>query len=684
MNEVVEKIPCNFLLFCLELFAFVVFLNLNMKIRFRIIVFTQCFNIVALELSKGSNSLQAEDHNLWDVIVNGDLEEEPTPTTRETYAPPAPKTAKQLAARRNQESVKIILLLAIPDEYLLKFHNVADAKSLWEAIKSRFGGNVESKKMQKNKLISQLEVHGAPISKEDINQKFLRSLPSSWNQIALIMRNKPDIDKIDIDDLYNNLRVYEDELKRSSGSNSASQNLAFLSSENTGSTNEKELVLLMVKAAELKIRMHGDYFEMFIFELIDQGMGSTNGIRACALRNFDLGKMELENSQNNALVKLPMLKLGECINHEEPFDLILINRSLSGKTSGLDKLCLSQAQILWGIRDSFSDLRSTVLPECLTSLELKESKAYKTYLGYAIGEVPPKVARKFKKASPSKKESELVPRDEELVKKGKRWKTPAKKSASNASLHIAMSEIAQMMEARMIAMGLSPRISLVRRGWIGWAGGWCTPDVEWGGNSSLGLAEAEAGIGRWGGKLIYLHSGRGLPDDGTGSGSVGRREARKVSGVEGGRGGGGEHGHSGAAEERRVGLEWWGLSLDDVDGGLTLVIALNVHNNHTHWIDYFWDLTCADIAKITRKRFKPGKHEHGNGRAHKEPEVFYKKVLTQEAQRLLTHGCHAGNPCVPNLIQRLKNKDSMIRGMEGYDKEERLTEKGTRRFRRWL
>ncbi|GJX27085.1 putative ribonuclease H-like domain-containing protein [Tanacetum coccineum] len=185
------------------------------------------------------------------------------PTTRETSAPPAPKTAKQLAARRNQERVKSILLLAIPDEYLLKFHNVADAKSLWEAIKSRFGGNIESKKMQKNvlkhqfenfstasnesldkaydrfqKLISQLEVHGAPISKEYINQKFLRSLPSSWNQIALIMRNKPDIDEIDIDDLYNNLRVYEDELKRSSGSNSASQNLAFLSSENTGGTNE--------------------------------------------------------------------------------------------------------------------------------------------------------------------------------------------------------------------------------------------------------------------------------------------------------------------------------------------------------------------------------------------------------------------------------------------------------------
>ncbi|GJV57160.1 hypothetical protein Tco_1458165 [Tanacetum coccineum] len=118
------------------------------------------------------------------------LEEEPALTTRETSAPPAPKTSKQLAAKRNQERVKSILLLAIPDEYLLKFHNVADAKSLWKAIKS-----------------SQLEVHGALISKEDINQKFLRSLPSSWNQIALIMRNKPDIDKIDIDDLTNEVNT---------------------------------------------------------------------------------------------------------------------------------------------------------------------------------------------------------------------------------------------------------------------------------------------------------------------------------------------------------------------------------------------------------------------------------------------------------------------------------------------
>nr|GEU87552.1 hypothetical protein [Tanacetum cinerariifolium] len=58
-----------------------------------------------------------------------------------------------------------------------------------------------------------------------------------------------------------------------------------------------------------------------------------------------------------------------------------------------------------------------LLPETLTSPEMKESKAYNTYLGYASGDVPPKIARKFKKASPSKKDRNLVYVDEEPAKK---------------------------------------------------------------------------------------------------------------------------------------------------------------------------------------------------------------------------------------------------------------------------
>ncbi|GJW03324.1 ribonuclease H-like domain-containing protein [Tanacetum coccineum] len=96
------------------------------------------------------------DHNLWDIIVDGDLQEEAAPAGEQS-GPPALKTAKQRTAKKNQERVKSILLLAMPDEYLLKLHNVPDAKSLWAAIKSRFRGNDESKKMQRNVLKHQFE-----------------------------------------------------------------------------------------------------------------------------------------------------------------------------------------------------------------------------------------------------------------------------------------------------------------------------------------------------------------------------------------------------------------------------------------------------------------------------------------------------------------------------------------------
>nr|GEV17538.1 putative ribonuclease H-like domain-containing protein [Tanacetum cinerariifolium] len=60
----------------------------------------------------------------------------------------------------------------------------------------------------------------------------------AWSNISLIMRNKLDIDNLDIDDLYNNLKVYEADIKGSSGSSSNSHNVAFVSAESTSNTNE--------------------------------------------------------------------------------------------------------------------------------------------------------------------------------------------------------------------------------------------------------------------------------------------------------------------------------------------------------------------------------------------------------------------------------------------------------------
>ncbi|GKF34378.1 hypothetical protein Tco_0107578 [Tanacetum coccineum] len=82
-------------------------------------------------------------------------------------------------------------------------------------------------------LLSQLEIHGAGVSTEDANQKFLRSLPTSWSQVSLIMRTKPGVDTLSFEALYNNLRVFEYDIKGFTASSSSTQNVAFVSSEST-------------------------------------------------------------------------------------------------------------------------------------------------------------------------------------------------------------------------------------------------------------------------------------------------------------------------------------------------------------------------------------------------------------------------------------------------------------------
>nr|GEV73956.1 ribonuclease H-like domain-containing protein [Tanacetum cinerariifolium]GEZ52594.1 ribonuclease H-like domain-containing protein [Tanacetum cinerariifolium] len=114
-------------------------------------------------------------------------------------------------------------------DHLAKFYKMTDAKEMWEAIKSGFGGNDESKKMQKYILKQHFE---------NDNQKFLRSLPSSWSQVSLIMKTKPGVDTLSFDDLYNNLRVFKSYVKGSTRSSFSTQNVAFVSSNNTSSTNE--------------------------------------------------------------------------------------------------------------------------------------------------------------------------------------------------------------------------------------------------------------------------------------------------------------------------------------------------------------------------------------------------------------------------------------------------------------
>ncbi|GJZ98294.1 ribonuclease H-like domain-containing protein [Tanacetum coccineum] len=106
------------------------------------------------KLMRMEQYLTHTDYALWEVIMNGDA---PAIASASTEGPIPPKTAEQKLARKNELKAKSTLLLAIPDEHLLKFHGIKDAKTLWEAIKARFGGNKESKKIQKTILKQQFE-----------------------------------------------------------------------------------------------------------------------------------------------------------------------------------------------------------------------------------------------------------------------------------------------------------------------------------------------------------------------------------------------------------------------------------------------------------------------------------------------------------------------------------------------
>nr|GEX63979.1 putative ribonuclease H-like domain-containing protein [Tanacetum cinerariifolium] len=63
----------------------------------------------------------------------------------------------QKLTRRNELKARGTLLMALPNKHQLKFNSHKDAKTLMEAIEKRFGGNTETKKVQKTLLKQQFE-----------------------------------------------------------------------------------------------------------------------------------------------------------------------------------------------------------------------------------------------------------------------------------------------------------------------------------------------------------------------------------------------------------------------------------------------------------------------------------------------------------------------------------------------
>ncbi|GJT20733.1 putative ribonuclease H-like domain-containing protein [Tanacetum coccineum] len=122
--------------------------------------------------------------------------------------------------KKNDVKARSMLLMALPNEHLLTFNQYKDAKTLFNAIQARFSGNDATKKTQKT-LLKQM--------------------------------NKPDLDSMSFDDLYNNFKIAEQEVKRTTSSNSSlnSQNMAFVSSPS--GTNDVKTANVQVSTASSSV-----------------------------------------------------------------------------------------------------------------------------------------------------------------------------------------------------------------------------------------------------------------------------------------------------------------------------------------------------------------------------------------------------------------------------------------------
>ncbi|GJW02356.1 putative ribonuclease H-like domain-containing protein [Tanacetum coccineum] len=203
------------------------------------------------------------DMNIWKVIQNGNSLKRTGRDRDGRVIILPPTTADEHIAVQRESKARTTLLQSIPDDHVADFHYMDDARDIWNAVKARFGGNVESKKMRKSmlkqefsefriseseglhkgydrmqKILSQLNQLKAKPDDEDINLKFLRGLPSSWSQVALTLKTKGGLELLSFDDLYYKLKTLEIDIKEYS-THSSSQSLGHSAFVSTTSTSKK-------------------------------------------------------------------------------------------------------------------------------------------------------------------------------------------------------------------------------------------------------------------------------------------------------------------------------------------------------------------------------------------------------------------------------------------------------------
>nr|GEY15447.1 hypothetical protein [Tanacetum cinerariifolium] len=118
-------------------------------------------------------------------------------------------------------------------------------------------------------------------------------------------RNKSDLNEQNLDDLFNNLKIYEAEVKGSSPSSQKTQNIAFVSSNNTDSTNESVNAAPSIFAASSKAKVFtlpnvdslsdAVIYSFFATMRFHKRSGRILGANGTDTIRFDMSKVECYN-----------------------------------------------------------------------------------------------------------------------------------------------------------------------------------------------------------------------------------------------------------------------------------------------------------------------------------------------------------------------------------------------------
>nr|GEX24996.1 hypothetical protein [Tanacetum cinerariifolium] len=192
-------------------------------------------------------------------------------------------------ARKNELKARGTLLMVLPDKHQLKFNIHKDDKTLMEEIEKWFGRNKETKKVQKTLLKQQYE-NFTGSSSESLDQIHDR-LQKLISQLEILGES------LSQEDINLNLKIYEAKVKSSSSVSTSTQNIAFVSSQNTDSTNESVSDVARVSAAsakEMDLKWHMAMLTIRAKRFL-QKTGRNLGENRTTLVGFDMSKVECYN-----------------------------------------------------------------------------------------------------------------------------------------------------------------------------------------------------------------------------------------------------------------------------------------------------------------------------------------------------------------------------------------------------